>query len=242
MKRIAVILPIYNGARVVEDVFGAVHDFARRNRGYRFLFVDDGSVDNTAELLQRRIAAEDNGSISLLSYSVNQGKGYAVKTAVERSDADFIVFTDGDLAYSLDHLPVVVKALEDYDVVAGSRSLAEEEAQDLPVIRRFMGWTFNFMVRLMLSMPYRDTQAGLKGFRREAADRIFSKQLVHDFSFDVELIYLARLYGYRVGEVPARVSDDHSYKRSTVRLLQDPFKMLLSLLRIRCNSLVGKYG
>ncbi len=104
-----------------------------------------------------------------------------------------------------------------------------------------MGWGFNRLVRIFLKLPYRDTQAGLKGFSNEAAERIFARQTIFDFTFDAELLFLARRFGYRIAEVPARVLDTHVYKGSHVSLLRDTPRMLLSLLRIRCNSALGKY-
>jgi dolichyl-phosphate beta-glucosyltransferase len=110
------------------------------------------------------------------------------------------------------------------------------------VLRRVLGWTFNKIARTILWMPYRDTQAGLKAFRLDAARRIFALQRVPGFSFDAELIFIARRLGYSVGEIPARVSDTHSYKISKVNLAREPFRMLRELVRIRGNALLGRYG
>ena len=97
-------------------------------------------------------------------------------------------------------------------------------------------------MRLILSLPYRDTQAGLKGFRREAAERIFAAARVSDFAFDAEILFLAHRFGYRVGQIPARVSDSHSYHDSNIGFWVEPLKMLTSLVRIRLSALTGKYG
>lgn len=242
MKTVTVILPIYNEARIVEKVFEAVHAFAARNPSFEFLFVDDGSLDGTAQLLLEKIKQADNGRVRLHSYAENRGKGHAVKTGVTQSDSDLVCFTDGDLAYSLDHLPSLVDALKSCDMAAGCRSLVEGQERSIQLSRRIMGWMFNRLVRLLLNLPYRDTQAGLKGFRRETADRIFALQRISDFCFDAELLFLARRFGYRIGEIPAAVLETHAYQGSKVKLVRDPFRMFFSLLRIRCNSLVGRYG
>lgn len=242
MKRVSVILPVYNEAGIVGKVLDAIHEFAARNPSYDFLFVDDGSSDGTAQILRQRIEQADNGCIRLYSYAKNHGKGHAVKMGVSQSDADFICFTDGDLAYSLDHLPMLVDALNSFDMAAGCRSLVPGQQRNISIRRRVMGWTFNRLARLLLNLPYRDTQAGLKGFRRETARKIFTHQRLADFCFDAELLFLARRFGYRIGEIPATVHHDHAYQGSKVKLILDPFRMFFSLLRIRCNSLVGRYG
>ena len=105
-----------------------------------------------------------------------------------------------------------------------------------------MGATFNLYVRTMLRLPFRDTQAGLKGFKRAVAQDLFPKQRLRRFAFDAELLYLARSKGYSITEILATVSDEHSYNNSSVQLLKDPIKMFWSVLRIRFNKLVGRYG
>src|SRR5205823_11116955 len=127
---------------------------------------------------------------------------------------ELVLFTDGDLAYSLDHLDQLVKALDRNDVAIGSRNLVQGATGHLSLRRRVLGWGFNRLARVIMDMPYSDTQAGLKGFRRDAAERIFAQSKVTDFTFDVELLYLAHRLGLSVGEVPARVSESHSAKIS----------------------------
>jgi glycosyltransferase involved in cell wall biosynthesis len=233
LASVSVILPVYNAGPNIERVFDAVYEFARTRPDYHFLFVDDGSQDETATILQRCISQTGNGCVNLISYRQNGGKGYAIKTAFYQTQGENVLFTDGDLAYDLDHLPHLVEALKKHDVVAGSRSLIPHQGKSLPISRRILGRGFNLFVRLLLNLPFRDTQAGLKGFRRDAGERLFALLNVHDFSFDVELIYLAKNLGFSIGEIPARVSDEHDFKDSTLRLFRDPFSMLFSLLRIK---------
>ena len=235
-----VILPVYNEAEIIGRVFLEVSRFARQHEEYGFVFVDDGSIDNTAQILRELIRQEDNTPLNMLSYSPNRGKGFAVRKGMEQCDTEFFCFTDGDLAYSLDHLPVLVDALNSHDVVMGSRNLAGGKQRNIEISRRLMGWGFNLLARMLLKLPYRDTQAGFKGFRLEAAKRIFAKQQIFDFCFDAELLFLARRLGFRIAEVPARVSESHVYRGSQVNLWRDPPRMFLSLLRIRCNSARGK--
>jgi len=236
-----VILPVYNEAEIIGRVFREVSRFARQHEEYGFVFVDDGSIDNTAQILRGLIRQQENAPLKMLSYSRNRGKGFAVRKGMEQCDTEFFCFTDGDLAYSLDHLPMLVDALKSHDVVMGSRNLAGGKQRNIEISRRIMGWGFNLLARMVLKLPYRDTQAGLKGFRLEAAKRIFAKQQIFDFCFDAELLFLARRLGYRIAELPARVSESHVYRGSQVNLWRDPPRMFLSLVRIRCNSARGKY-
>jgi glycosyltransferase involved in cell wall biosynthesis len=239
--KITVILPVYNEAGLIASTFQAVLEFARQHPGYHFRFVDDGSVDQTSAILRRLIQENGAEEVSLVSYPKNGGKGHAVRVGVEGAKDPLICFTDGDLAYSLDHLPLVVAALAMYDVVIGSRALINEGQRNIRFMRKLLGGGYNLLARLILNMKYRDTQAGLKGFRREAARQVFAKQRLTDFSFDVELVYIARRLKMHVAEIPAHVSEHHSYKVSKVQLFRDPLRMFGALFKIRYNGLVGRY-
>jgi len=237
----SIILPMYNEQACIDQTFDAVLTYADAHPNYDFIFVNDGSTDNTAALLQARIAQSENDRILLLSYPQRGGKGYAVRRGIEVADGDYVCFLDGDLAYSLDHLDLMLSKLEWYDVVIGSRSLVSGGNQGLKPIRKLAGKIFNLLSRSILSLHYVDMQAGLKGFQKSAAQQLFSLQQLTGFSFDVELIYLARKQGYTIAEIPARVSPNHNYKLSKVNLLADSCKMLRDLLQIRLNDWLGWY-
>ncbi len=234
MARVAVILPVHNEAWLIGSVLGQVTDFARSHPDWRFLFVDDGSSDETPRLIREHLDRDGmNARIELLALDPNRGKAGAVRTAVLQAEEPVVLFTDGDLAYSLDHLLELEKALGDTDVAIGSRALATGPQTNITLERRLFGAGFNLLARTITGLPYRDTQAGLKGFRREAARLLFTHQRIDDFAFDAELLFLARRYGLSVSEIPANVSARHSYKKSRVNMLRDPLRMLASLVRMR---------
>jgi glycosyltransferase involved in cell wall biosynthesis len=270
--------------------------FSRSHRQYRFIFVDDGSSDATAEMLAARLTpvggtpveagpvvgpadgvdhAGPNGVargaahtspryahhgqqagdgrqqagrsphfVEFISYPVNRGKGHAIRTAIAAlgaGDDACVCFMDGDMAYSLDHLKAMLESLKRCDVVIGSRKESPEERRNTRKFRRLMGWVFNRMVRVGMDLPYADTQAGLKGFRGAAARRIFPQVTLRGFAFDVEALFIARRLGMSIGEIPARVSRSHRKKPSNVNLATEPLRMLGDLMRIRWNSLLGRY-
>lgn len=233
MPSVDLILPIYNEAGQVPEVLPQVRAWLASRPEARAIFVDDGSIDGTAEMLSRMLSGGDGESIRLVRSPVNRGKGAVVREAMLASSADLICFTDGDLAYSLDHVDRLIEALEEADVAIGSRDLVAQDGAEPTWRRRVSGVVFNAAVRSLTGLRYRDTQAGLKGFRAVAAQRIFSRSRIDDFSFDVEILHLARLERLRVKEIPARVSAEHASLGSTVNLLRDPWCMLWSLWRVR---------
>ena len=239
--RISVILPVFNESRRIGHSVDAVVDYARSHPGYRFHFVDDGSTDGTAETLHSRLAGRQHLGVDYLRLSRNRGKGMAIRAAVGLCTGRFICFTDGDLAYSLDHLPKLEVALASSPIVIGSRHLAAPDGKGKPTGRHLLSRTYNTFARLALGLPYRDTQTGLKGFRRDVAHHLFSCQRLSGFGFDEELLFLAAKFGYRVGEIPAEVEATHTYKTVSARLLRTGIGMLLGVTRIVANDRIGRY-
>lgn len=199
------------------------------------VFVDDGSRDGTPEAIERACQGCSEAPIRLHRSPHNRGKGAVVREAMLASRAEIICFTDGDLAYSLDHVDRLIEALErpGVDVAIGSRALVTDGVPRPSWRRRLSGWIFNLAARMVLRLPYSDTQAGLKGFRAPAAKRIFARSRVDGFAFDAELLYLAQREQLRIVEIPARVAPEHAAAGSSVSLLVDPWRMFAALLRVR---------
>lgn len=238
---LSVVLPIYNEAGIAAAVAARVMSFAERHPDYEFLLVDDGSVDATPAILSDRLEKRCPPNVRLLRYAPNRGKGQAVLFGWQRSLARFLCFTDGDLAYPLDYLDRIAEALEGADVVIGSRTPCRASQGSPNLRRRLLGIGYNRLVRFLLGLPYADTQAGMKGFRREAAERLFSLLHASGFSFDVELLFLAKKLGCRVRELPVQPTNEHSYKTGKVKLLRDSAAMLADLCRIRARDWLGLY-
>jgi dolichyl-phosphate beta-glucosyltransferase len=239
----SVVLPVYKYSHGIAQTFGAVKTYAQAHPEMEFLFINDGSPDDTGEKVVAMLDEEETpDNIRLVSYKTNGGKGHAIKTGVFHTHGESVVFMDGDLAYSLDHLAPMLEALKTHDVVIGSRSLIRDEGGNKrSFLRWFMGEAFNRLMWVVTGIPYTDTQAGIKGFRRAAAFFIFSHQRLKGFAFDVELIFIARRKGYTVVEFPAHVSDDHNSKGSSMNLFLDPIKMFWDLVRVRANGVRGRY-
>lgn len=242
LPAIDVILPVYREEDDVDRIVDALLAHATAHADVRFTLVDDGSPDRTAARMEHRLADVAPERVRLLAYKPNRGKGHAIQYAMQRSTAPLVMFMDGDLAYSLDHIALIRNALANHDVVIGSRWLADNrEANRRSFLRRTLGESFNFMARVMCGLHYADTQAGLKGFRRAAADDIFTRLSIYRYAFDVEVLYIAKRHGYAIGEIAARVSPRHAVQPTSMNLIRDPVKMFGDLVKIRWNALRGRY-
>ena len=236
---ILLVLPVHNEAAQAPRTGRRIQSFLAKNRHVSLRVVDDGSDDGTAEAFRLALRGVKNASVMALPH--NGGKGRAVRLGLSGGRHDLWIFMDGDLAYDFHHLVPMVKALDEHDVVIGSRSMAAQPDGGLPARRALLGWGFNRLACVWLGFNYPDTQAGLKGFRRAAGQKLFSKQRLDDFAFDAELLYLARKLGLTVGQIPAQVSGFHNYKISQVKLTLDTLRCLLDFLRIRFWSWTGQY-
>jgi glycosyltransferase involved in cell wall biosynthesis len=229
----AIILPVFNERSTIEAVVDSVAEYAVHSPLYYFLFVDDGSNDGTSDILARVINRHHLKNIAFLRCEQNRGKGHAVRVGFEMAEADILCFMDGDLAYSFDHLALLAEALQDSPVVIGSRKF-QDAGIKRPSLRRYiLGETYNWLVRRMLHLPFQDTQAGLKGFRLQAARQIFSKSSIDGFGFDTEILYIAQKCGFSIREIHATVSKLHSYKKGKLKLIRDSVIMFYNLLLIR---------
>jgi dolichyl-phosphate beta-glucosyltransferase len=236
-----VILPVYNEEKILNGILNKINLFSKQNPDYEFLIVNDGSTDNTGKIIKDNLSKKMK-NILFLSYSPNQGKGHAVKKGVEIANGEYISFLDGDLAYSLNNLKTMRKELLNYDLVIGCRDLIRENDENIDLKRKITGKTFNSLSRKIMGIPFKDTQAGIKGFKNKVAKELFRKQLIKGFAFDVEILYRAVKKNYRIHQIPVRVSQEHKKKGTKVKILKDSIRMFYSLLKIKSADLSGKYG
>ena len=235
---ISVVIPAYNEEkrlgptleRVIEFFGGAGHEF-------EILVVDDGSRDGTVALAE---TFADRG-VKVLKNPGNRGKGYSVRHGMLEAARDIVLFSDADLSTPIEEVEALVAPVLDgkADGAIGSRAVHGSNVEvSQPFYRVLMGKTFNLFVRTIAIGGYSDTQCGFKLFTREAAQQIFKRQLFEGFSFDVEILFIAKKLGLKVAEVPVRWVNDPETKVSAVR---DSLRMFRDLFRVRWNAVCGRY-
>jgi dolichyl-phosphate beta-glucosyltransferase len=240
MIEVSIILPVYNEAACIGETLETVRQYALAHPDSQFIFIDDGSTDQSLAIMQDFVSQNDCTRIVVVSHSPNQGKGFAIKQGLKFCDGNYVCFIDSDMAYSLSHLELLVEKLQSSDIAIGARTLVSTGWNT--TFRRLLSQTFNLFCRYALSLPFRDMQAGIKGFRRSVATELFGQLEIQRFAFDVELLHLARKRGFSIGEIPAEVSRAHLGTSSNFNLLRDSWEMLLNLARILLKDLRGGYG
>ncbi len=237
---LSIVIPAFNESqRLPNTLDAALAYLADSGLAGELIVVDDGSTDSTAEVV--RAYAASHSAVRLLRNDGNRGKGYSVRRGMLEARGRVALFSDADESTPLTEASKLLAAIEsgEADVAIASRELpASDLARPQGWHRRVLGWFFRQLVRLIVVRGFRDTQCGLKAFRREVAREVFQRQRLDRFAFDVEVIYIARRLGYRVVEVPVRWLDSQD---SRVRPVRDGLRMVYDLLTIRLRALWGAY-
>ena len=229
---LSVVIPAFNEAERLPPTLTRIHDYLMDNPDWlpaEILVVDDGSVDDTVGAAQ----AVDLGGgpgLEILVHDTNRGKGAAVRTGFARSSGRWVLLTDADLSAPIAELPKLARAAAAGGVAVGSRSVKRQLIENpQPWYRDLMGRTFNFAVRSLGLATIGDTQCGFKLFPGDLARMLASVQRLDGFAFDVELLVLARKWGFPVHEVAVRWQH---VEASRVQALRHSSQMLRDVLRI----------
>jgi dolichyl-phosphate beta-glucosyltransferase len=244
--RLTIVLPAYNEEQRIGSALDELFEYLNRPGLARegglpaselgrctVLVVDDGSRDNTAALIEGRPEANGVGAVQLrLLRETHRGKGWAVRAGMLAADTDLVVFADADLATPPDQLPLLTRALASHDIALGSRVQPDgtDRRRSQPPYRRLLGRIFHAFAAAWVTGRVPDTQCGFKGFRREAAHDLFSRQRVASIVFDAEIIHLARKRGYSLAIVPVQWSDKRGSRMRPSPALA--LRVLVDLLRI----------
>jgi dolichyl-phosphate beta-glucosyltransferase len=229
MTALSVVFPCYNEAERLPATLEAYLGHLPRAAGeVEVLVVDDGSTDATPSVAAA--VAGGDPRLRLVRTGPNRGKGFAVRTGMLAAEGDRVVFTDADGAYAPGEAERVVAALAEAPVAIGARRPDEASGG---LTRLVASQACNLAVRGLLGLPFRDTQCGLKAFRRDAARAVFSRARLDGFAFDAEVLVLARRLGLTVAEVPVRAEPRAGSK---VRVLADGRRMVAQLWAVRRSA------
>ena len=226
---LSVVIPAYNEeARISRTIREILAYLKAQVYEWEIVVADDGSSDATARLVAE--ASDSDPRVRVLPLE-HKGKGWAVKNGMLAASGDFRLLSDADLSVPIAQVErLLPPQAEGVDVAVGSREAPGAARYGEPGRRHFMGRVFNAVTSRLAATGLHDTQCGFKCFRADAAHRLFASATLDGFSFDVEVLYLARRSGLTVAEIGV---DWHYREHSKVRPLRDALSMTLDLLRIR---------
>jgi len=236
---LSIVIPAYNEEHRLEPTIREIVSYCRAaGRAFELIIIDDGSRDATSAV--GRHLAEEYRELKLIRLAANHGKGYAVRTGVINALGSRVLFADADGATPISEVERLEAALSaGADMAVGSRALRAEGVRvHAKLYRHLIGRTFHLLVEWLADGGVKDTQCGFKLFRSSVAQDLFSRMRMDGFSFDVEVLVMARRRGYRVAEIPVNWTHQAGSK---VRLTLDSLRMAADLVRIRAHCLSGEY-
>jgi glycosyltransferase involved in cell wall biosynthesis len=235
---LSIIIPAHNEENRLPETLKQVFSFLQ-DQPYRseVLVVENGSYDKTLEIAQS--FTEEHANLMVFHES-GRGKGLAVRRGMIEARGEYRFMCDADLSMPITEVNrFIPPSLQDFDIAIASREAPGAIRYDEPGFRHWGGRSVNLLIRALALPGLYDTQCGFKCFRAAIAEDLFSYQTMTSWSFDIELLYIARLRGYTILELPI----PWYYKAETkVSPLKDAFQMLLDILTIRNNTRRGLYG
>jgi dolichyl-phosphate beta-glucosyltransferase len=236
----SIIIPAYNeSARIPATLESVVACIRERGWPAEVVVVNDGSTDSTAQLVR------DFGSrapeVRLLENPGNRGKGFSVRAGILQAQGEIVMFTDSDLSAPIEEAERLFAAISSgADIAIGSRWLESgRQTHRQPLYRQLFGRCFNLVCRMVMNLPFADTQCGFKAFTRSAAQTVFQLQTIERWGFDPEILFIALKRGFEVVEVPVSWAHD---ERTRMSYLRDGMQMLKELAIVRWNALTGRYN
>ena len=235
---LSIVVPAYKEEKRIHKILDAVltyqkaHDF-----DVEVIVVIDGSPDKTAEAAQDY--KDKIPGLKIIVRKENKGKGYTVREGMLAARGEYILFADADNATPLEQVDKLLKYKDEFPVVIGSRYCPGGKlAHGQGIVRKLGGRALNLAIRMLAVSGIADTQCGFKMFAHNAAGEIFKRLTFERFSFDIEILAIARLHKYKIKEVGIIWYND---PHSTVSPLRDGLKMLRDAWRVRRNLAKGVY-
>jgi dolichyl-phosphate beta-glucosyltransferase len=233
---LSVIIPAHNEEHRLPDTLEQVFRFlAGQAFTSEVIVVENGSGDRTFEVAQG--FARQHKSFRVVQSE--RGKGAAVKRGMLEAQGEYRFMCDADLSMPVDEITKFIPpALKGFDIAIASREAKGAVRYNEPAYRHLGGRGINFIIQTLILPGLNDTQCGFKCFRTDVAKDVFSRQTLQGWSFDIELLYLARKRGYRIEEVPIHWYHHPETKVSAVR---DAMRMIQDIFRIHANARRGLY-
>lgn len=225
---LSVIVPVYNEVERLSNLL-VIDKFLKKQKfKTELIVVNDGSTDKTLQKLKSFFQKN-----KIFSYFPNKGKGFAIKTGMLAAKGQYRLFTDIDLSTPIDEFQKFGPYLNKYDVLIGSRKLNSSTViVHQPLIREYLGKGFTQLSRIILQMDISDFTCGFKCFSKKAAEEIFSKQKINRWGFDSEILFLSKIKGLKIKEIPVKWLNDN---RTRVKFPGDLIRSFYELLQIRYN-------
>ena len=240
IKSLSIIVPFYNEELRLKESFNHILNFIKKKPAFKIeiIFVDDGSNDNSYELINRFIKnSRKNNKIKfkIIKSKKNLGKGSALKLGIKKAKYDWILTTDIDMSVSLFQFTNWINQKlinEKFFVYFGSRK-HEKSIVKKKKIRNILGSIMRFLILTILNIKIKDTQCGYKLYKKRIGKLIFSKLKTFDFNHDLVIILLLKAKNIKIKELPVKWIHKNN---SSLNIFWDPIKMFLGIFLLKFRN------
>ncbi len=217
--RLSVIIPAYKQEKtIIEDLENIQSILNQLRYDYEMIIVNDGSPDKTKEKIEDFIekTASPKSKAKIISYEKNQGKGHAVRIGISKAEGAYIAFIDSGMDLNPNGLSMLLEHMEWYkaDIIVGSKRHPASKVQ-YPLIRRIYSLGYQIFCSLLFGLNIKDTQTGLKIFKREVIQDVMPRLLIKKWAFDIEMLAVANHLGHtKIYEAPIELR--HIFTNSNI--------------------------
>jgi dolichyl-phosphate beta-glucosyltransferase len=234
---VSIVIPAHNEQNrlpgTLEQIF---HFLEQQSFTSEVIVVENGSTDRTHEVAKEFASRHPNLGV----IQSEKGKGAAVQRGMLTARGEYRFMCDADLSMPVEEITKFLPPkLQNFDIAIASREAQGAVRYNEPSYRHWGGRGINFLIQTLILPGLNDTQCGFKCFRAEVVEDIFKRQTLHGWSFDIELLYIARRHGYRIVEIPIHW---YHFSDSKVSALRDAVRMITDIFRIHANARRGTYG
>lgn len=203
--RLSLVVPAYKQEKsIAKDLKNLSNILSILAIDYEIIVVVDGFLDKTTQNAE----SVNNKNIKVLGYEKNAGKGFAIKYGISEAAGEVIGFIDAGMDIDPSEISIMLNIMEwnDADIVVGSK-LHPQSKIDYPTVRKILSWGYRALTYVLFGFKVRDTQVGLKIFRKNVAKEVFSRIVVKSFAFDIEVLAVAYELGYtKIFEAPVKIN------------------------------------
>lgn len=227
----SVIIPAYKQERTIQKNLHKIEEVLQKlPYDYEIICVVDGEIDKTFKKAERIKSSK----IKVYTYEKNKGKGFAVRYGMAKSKGDIVAFMDAGMDFKPTSLPMLLSHFEWYkaDIIVGSKRHPASKIS-YPFQRRILSQGYQLFVRFLFGINVRDTQSGIKIFKRKVIEDVLPRLLVKQFAFDIEMLSVARRLGYKkIYEAPIEMNWTFSESVLSKSLWKNIQNMLVDTLAV----------
>lgn len=236
------IIPCYKKEKtILQDISNIYKVLSDTGYEFEIIAVVDGFLDNTF----KEASKLKKPNVKVIGYKVNHGKGYAIRFGMAKAKGDLIAFIDAGMDIKPEGIIMLIEHMNWYNahIVVGSKRHPVSKV-NYPIIRKIYSIAYQLLVFILFRLKIKDTQTGLKVFRKEVLEDILPRLVVKQFAFDIEILAVAHHLGYtRIYEAPVEITWDPNDTTFSYKIIFDPYirSMLVDTFAVFYRMNILKY-